>query len=154
MKLLLHLYNECWMGKGLPRRWKMALIKTLLKYGKDLKLTTSYSQYPSLMPRQDPWKDNRWQTHLCPRIKSPTQFKPGRLSSKPQHDRSSPQTRAECHRSFPPRQRRVINYSHLLWLWKGLWQGLEGRTTMENDPAQHSTKIHTLCPKLPEYETR
>ena len=42
MELLLHLYNECWKGKGLPRRWRMALIKPLLKDGKDPKFTTSY----------------------------------------------------------------------------------------------------------------
>ena len=40
--LLLHLYNKCWLGDGVPRKWKTAVIRPLLKDGKDPKQTTSY----------------------------------------------------------------------------------------------------------------
>ena len=40
--LLLHIYNKCWKGEGIPRRWRTAIIKPLLKDGKDPKFTTSY----------------------------------------------------------------------------------------------------------------
>ena len=41
-EMLLHLYQRCWEGEGIPSRWRHAVIKTLLKDGKDPKLTTSY----------------------------------------------------------------------------------------------------------------
>ena len=41
-ELLLFLYNKCWQGNGIPRKWKTAIIKPLLKEGKDPNLTTSY----------------------------------------------------------------------------------------------------------------
>ena len=39
---LLHLYQRCWRGEGIPSKWRNAVIKTLLKDGKDPKMTTSY----------------------------------------------------------------------------------------------------------------
>ena len=42
LELLLHLYNCCWKGKEIPRKWRTAIIKPLLKDGKDPKFTTSY----------------------------------------------------------------------------------------------------------------
>ena len=41
-QLLLHLYNRCWEGEGIPTKWRTAIIKPLLKGGKDPKLTVSY----------------------------------------------------------------------------------------------------------------
>ena len=41
-ELLLHLYNRCWEGEGIPPKWRTAIIKPLLKDGKDPKQTTSY----------------------------------------------------------------------------------------------------------------
>ena len=41
-ELLLHIYNRCWAGEKLPATWRTAVIKTLLKDGKDPKDTTSY----------------------------------------------------------------------------------------------------------------
>jgi ribonuclease HI len=41
-EMLLHLYNKCWTGEGIPNKWRTAIIKTLLKEGKDAKDTTSY----------------------------------------------------------------------------------------------------------------
>ena len=41
-KLLLHLYNRCWDGEGIPAKWRTAIIKPLLKDGKDPKKTISY----------------------------------------------------------------------------------------------------------------
>ena len=41
-ELLLHLYNRCWDGEGIPHKWRTAIIKPLLKEGKDPKLTVSY----------------------------------------------------------------------------------------------------------------
>ena len=40
--LLLNLYNRCWDGEGIPSKWRTAIIKPLLKDGKDPKQTTSY----------------------------------------------------------------------------------------------------------------
>ena len=40
--LLLHLYNKCWDGEGIPNKWRTAIIKPLLKEGKDPKLIVSY----------------------------------------------------------------------------------------------------------------
>ena len=40
--MLLHIYNRCWAGEELPATWRTALIKTLLKEGKDPKDTASY----------------------------------------------------------------------------------------------------------------
>ena len=40
--LLFNLYNRCWDGEGIPRKWRTAIIKPLLKDGKDPKQTTSY----------------------------------------------------------------------------------------------------------------
>ena len=39
---LVHLYNEVWKGKELPKAWRTAIIKPLLKDGKDPKETVSY----------------------------------------------------------------------------------------------------------------
>ena len=41
-ELLLHIYNKCWEGEGIPVKWKTAIIKPLLKDGKDPKKTVSY----------------------------------------------------------------------------------------------------------------
>ena len=41
-ELLLFLYNKCWEGNGIPTKWKTAIIKPLLKDGKDPKETVSY----------------------------------------------------------------------------------------------------------------
>ena len=42
MEMLVHIYRRCWKGEGIPRKWRDALIKPLLKEGKDAKETTSY----------------------------------------------------------------------------------------------------------------
>lgn len=42
MDMLVHIYRRCWRGEGIPRAWRNALIKPLLKPGKDAKLTVSY----------------------------------------------------------------------------------------------------------------
>ena len=41
-EFLLHIYQRCWRGEGIPSKWRTAVIKTLLKDGKDPKKTTSY----------------------------------------------------------------------------------------------------------------
>ena len=41
-ELLLFLYNKCWEGNGIPVKWRTAIIKPLLKDGKDPKETVSY----------------------------------------------------------------------------------------------------------------
>ena len=41
-EILLWLYNSCWNGNGIPTKWRTAIIKPLLKDGKDPKLTESY----------------------------------------------------------------------------------------------------------------
>jgi len=41
-RFLVHLYNEVWKGKELPKAWRTAIIKPLLKDGKDPKETVSY----------------------------------------------------------------------------------------------------------------
>ena len=41
-QFLLYLYNRCWEGEGIPTKWRTAIIKPLLKGGKDPKLTVSY----------------------------------------------------------------------------------------------------------------
>ena len=41
-ELLLHIYNRCWEGEGIPPKWRTAIIKPLLKDGKDPKQTASY----------------------------------------------------------------------------------------------------------------
>ena len=41
-ELLLFLYNKCWERNGIPTKWKTAIIKPLLKDGKDPKETVSY----------------------------------------------------------------------------------------------------------------
>jgi len=40
--MILSLMNKCWRGDQLPRQWRTATIRTLLKDGKDPKNTTSY----------------------------------------------------------------------------------------------------------------
>ena len=40
--MLLTLFNKCWKGDNLPRSWLTAILKPLLKPGKDAKLTKSY----------------------------------------------------------------------------------------------------------------
>ena len=42
LDLLVHIYQRCWGEEGIPRAWRWALIKPLLKGGKDAKLTASY----------------------------------------------------------------------------------------------------------------
>ena len=42
LEMLLHLYNRCWEGEGIPIKWREATIKTLLKEDKDPKDPTSY----------------------------------------------------------------------------------------------------------------
>ena len=42
MEMLVHIYQRCWRGEGIPKAWRDALIKPLLKPGKDAKLTVSY----------------------------------------------------------------------------------------------------------------
>ena len=42
LEMLLHLYNRCWEGEGIPTKWREATIKTLLKEDKDPKDPTSY----------------------------------------------------------------------------------------------------------------
>ena len=34
-EFLLHIYQRCWRGEGIPSKWRTAVIKTLSKYGKD-----------------------------------------------------------------------------------------------------------------------
>ena len=41
-QFLLMLYNKCWIHKGIPRKWRTAIICPLLKHGKDPKDTISY----------------------------------------------------------------------------------------------------------------
>ena len=41
-QFLLYLYNRCWEGEGIPTEWRTAIIKPLLKGGKDPWLTVSY----------------------------------------------------------------------------------------------------------------
>ena len=41
-EMLLHIYNLVWAGKSIPANWRTAVIKTLLKEGKDPKITSSY----------------------------------------------------------------------------------------------------------------
>ena len=42
MEMLVHIYQRCWRGEEIPRAWRCALIKPLLKEGKDAKETASY----------------------------------------------------------------------------------------------------------------
>ena len=42
LEMLLFLYNRCWSGIGIPSKWREAIIKALLKEGKDPKDPTSY----------------------------------------------------------------------------------------------------------------
>ena len=42
LEMLLHLYRRCWNGEGIPPKWRTAIIKALLKEGKDPKDPTSY----------------------------------------------------------------------------------------------------------------
>jgi len=42
MGMLVHIYQRCWNGEGIPNAWRKALIKPLLKPGKDAKMTVSY----------------------------------------------------------------------------------------------------------------
>ena len=39
---LLHLYQRCWQGEDIPTKWRTAIIRPLLKDGKDPKLTVSF----------------------------------------------------------------------------------------------------------------
>jgi len=41
-EMLLHIYNLVWAGEPIPANWRTAVIKTLLKEGKDPKITSSY----------------------------------------------------------------------------------------------------------------
>ena len=41
-EVLLHIYQRVWRGEGIPRKWLTALIKPLIKEGKDPKETASY----------------------------------------------------------------------------------------------------------------
>ena len=41
-EMLLYIYNRCWDSEGIPNKWRTAIIKPLLKEGKDPKLTVSY----------------------------------------------------------------------------------------------------------------
>ena len=41
-EMLLHIYKEVWAGKGYTSKWRTAIIKPLLKDGKDPKVTSSY----------------------------------------------------------------------------------------------------------------
>ena len=41
-ELILHIFNRCWEGENIPQKWLTAIIKTLLKDGKDPKYTVSY----------------------------------------------------------------------------------------------------------------
>ena len=40
--MILYIFNLCWDGQGLPNKWLTAIIKTLLKDGKDPKEISSY----------------------------------------------------------------------------------------------------------------
>ena len=40
--MILYIFTLCWDGQGLPNKWLTAIIKTLLKDGKDPKETSSY----------------------------------------------------------------------------------------------------------------
>ena len=40
--MILHIFNRCWSGEELPTMWRTAIIKPLLKEGKDPKETVSY----------------------------------------------------------------------------------------------------------------
>lgn len=42
MKILLHMYQRCWQGEEIPVKWRTAIIRPLLKDGKDAKLTVSF----------------------------------------------------------------------------------------------------------------
>ena len=42
LDLLVHIFQRCWRGEGIPRALRWTLIKPLLKEGKDAKLTASY----------------------------------------------------------------------------------------------------------------
>ena len=41
-KFILLIFNKCWKGDSLPGKWLTAIIRTLLKEGKDPKETSSY----------------------------------------------------------------------------------------------------------------
>ena len=41
-EMILLMFNKCWAGEEIPNKWRTAVIKTLLKEGKDPKDTTSY----------------------------------------------------------------------------------------------------------------
>ena len=45
-ELILFLYNKCWKGNGIPTKWRNAIIKSLLKDGKNPKETSLIDQYP------------------------------------------------------------------------------------------------------------
>ena len=40
--MLLEIYKRCWIGEGIPTKWRTEVIKTMLKEGKDPKDPTSY----------------------------------------------------------------------------------------------------------------
>ena len=42
LEMMLFLFNRCWSGIGIPTKWREAIIKALLKEGKDSKDPTSY----------------------------------------------------------------------------------------------------------------
>ena len=44
--LILKIFNKIWAGNELPQAWIMAIIKPLLKDGKDPELTSSQSHLP------------------------------------------------------------------------------------------------------------
>ena len=41
-RLLLHIFNRIWKGEPIPQQWRTAIIKPLLKDGKDPAMTSSY----------------------------------------------------------------------------------------------------------------
>ena len=41
-EMMVHIYQRCWRGEGIPKAWRTALIKPLLKEGKDARETVSY----------------------------------------------------------------------------------------------------------------
>ena len=41
-ELVLHLFNKCWAGEGIPTKWRTVIIMPLLNDGKDPRETTTY----------------------------------------------------------------------------------------------------------------
>ena len=149
-KYILHMYNRTWNGEEVPQKWRRAVIKPLLKDGKDPSWTTSYrpiSLTACLGKNLEKIIADRLNGYLEENnLLNANQagFRSERCTADQVLKLVQTATDAQ------QRGRRCGHSRNVFRLRKSIRQGVAGRIAVQNDKTRNSIQVHQIYQELPQ----